>query len=609
MEERAQVEELKNESSGKVLLPPCQVACPIGENIQRTNVMISQLPLDTQQAASKIIQVGDEIYEKNPLFAVCGYVCGLCEKECNYKDETGAVRRRMLKRFVSDYYLSYLETKSAFPAPTKEKIAVIGGGPGGLMCAYVLGQQGYQVTVFERSNELGGALRWIPKYRLPKKVLDASLNNMMRIANVKVEFGTKLGSGGKALSDLKKDGYKAIFVATGTTEPRPLTFDMSVIAGAQLSGVMFGLNLLSDLSDGKVPSQFFQGKKVLVIGGGNVAFDAARTAKRLGGDIAMFCLENSDKSSKDGIPADEEEIEGAMEEGIEINYSRGVSEIIGEGGKFQKIKCPQCVSVFDENGRFNPKFDESNTIYPEGDIVLITIGQGPDRAFFRGEKLLNDQGRFDMDPLTMMSNLQEGIFIGGDARRIGFAADAMKDGTEAAESIKRYLNHEDIKSDREKEYESAPMPKLQDYKPQPDLVWAPPSDRMNFDIFEHGLTLTEAIEEGKRCLECGPCKSCKGCVILDLQDEIPDIEVNKDLCSGCKICVSVCPYEAVHLKKSDEQSVRYPLREQISDSGLTATIDDLQCKRCSICVTACPTGAIKIANGREEIIKNTLASI
>ena len=130
-EEKARVEEVIDEASGKIYLPPCQIACPIGENIQRTNAMISLLPLDAQEASSQIIEIGDEIYEKNPLFTICSYICGLCEKECNYKDKTGAIRRKMLKRFLTDYYLPYLETKLPLPYPTKEKVAVIGAGPGG----------------------------------------------------------------------------------------------------------------------------------------------------------------------------------------------------------------------------------------------------------------------------------------------------------------------------------------------------------------------------------------------------------------------------------------------------------------------------------------------
>ena len=594
--QKAVVEELINQTTGKVCLPPCQVACPIGEDIQRTNAMISALPPDIEEAYEGIVKTGDEIYEKNPLFTICGYVCGLCEKECNYKDETGAVRRRMLKRFLSDYYLEYLKNKPPLPTSAKEKVAVIGGGPGGLMCAYMLAQKGYRATIFEREKELGGALRYIPEYRLPRETIDDTLNNLVRIANAQVRFGVEMGGDGKKIADLKNEGYKAVFIATGTPLPRPLTFGRETVTGADLEGIMFGLNLLDDVDQGQVPPQFFEGKRVVVVGGGNVAFDVARTARRLGGEVSLVCLENEDKSSKDGIPADIEEIEGATEEGITITYSRGVNEIIGENGKFSKISCPRCILVFDEDGRFNPQFDTRDVIEREGDVLLVTIGQGPERAFFQQEDLLNESGRLDIDPLTLMSTRKEGVFIGGDVKRIGFAADAMKDGMEVAESIDRYLKGEDLKAGREKEYENADIPRLLDYKPQPALVWAPVEDRLNFEVFEKGFTLEEAVREARRCLSCGPCKSCKGCVVLEFQPEIAEIEVDQNLCSGCGVCVAVCPYDAASLEKSDGK--------------LLAVIDDdLKCKRCGLCVTACPVGAITIKDSFAETVADAYASL
>jgi len=591
--QRTKVEEVVNETNGKIYLPPCQIACPIGEDIQRTNAMISVLPLDTEEAYDRIIKIGNEIYEKNPLFTITSYICGLCEKECNYKDEAGAVRRRMLKRFLSDHYLPYLDTKPPLPSPTKGKMAVIGGGPGSLMCAYMLSKNGYRVSLFERGSKLGGALRYIPKYRLPKNMMDTTLDNLIRIAHIEVKFGVEMGNDGKTIADLKNEGYEAVFVATGTPIPRELTFGRELIAEANLEGVIFGLNLLNDVDRGKVPPQLFHGKRVVVVGGGNVAFDVARTARRLGGDVSLVCLESEDKSSKDGIPADIEEIEGGTEEGLKITYSRGVEEIVGENGKFNKIKCPRCTSVFDKDGRFNPEFDRSDILYLEGDVLLITIGQGPERAFFQQEDLLNERGRLDVDPITLMSNRKEGVFIGGDVRRIGFVADAMKEGMIAAESIDRYLKGEDLKAGREKEYESAAIPKLMDYKPQPELVWAPVEDRLNFETFERGFTIEEAVQEARRCLYCGPCKSCKGCVVLEFQSEIPEIEVNEDLCSGCGICVAVCPYDAARLEKSD--------------TGLVAVIDELKCKRCGLCASGCPSGAITIKDGFAETVANAYA--
>ncbi|MFB0559282.1 MAG: FAD-dependent oxidoreductase [Dehalococcoidales bacterium] len=590
-EELARVEEVIDEASGKVYLPPCQIACPIGEPIQRTNTMMALLPLDAEEASSQILKIGDEIYEKNPLFTICSYICGLCERECNYKDQTGAIRRKMLKRFLTDYYLPHLETRSPLPYPTREKVAVIGGGPGGLMCAYTLSKNGYQVTILERNSQLGGALRYIPRYRLPRDIVDTTLDNLVRIAHIDVKFGVEMGDGGKTLDDLKNEGYRAIFIATGTPSPRPLTFEGQPVAGADLDGIAFGLHLLADMNQGTLSQQLlrrlFGDKRVIVVGGGNVALDVARTARRLGGDVSLVCLECEDKSSKDGIPADVEEIEGATEEGIKINYCRGVEEIIRDGGRFKKIKCPRCVSVFDESG-FNPRFNRSNVIYIEGDILLITIGQGAERAFFREEGLLNEKGRLDVDPVTLMSNREEGVFIGGDVRRLGLAAQAMAEGITAAESVHRYLKGEDLKAGREKQHQGAAIPRLMDYKPQPESEWVLLEERLNFELFEKGFTLEEAVKEATRCLCCGPCKSCKACVALGLQTEIPQIEVNQDICSGCAVCIGLCSYDAIQLVESNEK--------------LRAVIDDLKCKRCGTCSAACPAGAISIKHFTTEQI-------
>ena len=591
----SRVEEVIDEASGKAQLPPCQVRCPLKIDIQRNHVMISRLPLNEKEASSQILKIGDEVYDKNPLFPVlCGYVCGLCEKECNYEDQTGAVRRILLMRFITQHYLPYLETKPSFPPPTGEKVAVIGGGPAGLMCAYTLSSEGYRVTVLERGSKLGGALRLIPRYRLPEDIMDAALNNMVRIAHIDVKLNYIMKDGGKIVDDLRKEGYKAIFVAQGTPAPRPLSFEGKVVPGGDMEGVMFGLNLLLDVNQRKVNPRLFEGKRVIVVGGGNVAFDVGRTARRLGGKVTLVCLENEDKSSKDGIPADVEEIEGATDEGIKIVYSRGVEEIIGEGGKFRKIKCPRCTSVYDQMGYvgFNPKFDKSDVTHLEGDVLLVTIGQGGERDFFQQEGLLNEKGRIEVDPLTLMSNRREGIFIGGDVRRVGFAAEAMREGMVAAESIDRYVKGEDLKKGREKEYEEAAIPRAQEYKPQPELVWLPAEERMNFEAYEKGFTLEEAVEEASRCLYCGPCKSCKACVMLDLQTEIPDIEVNRDTCSGCGICVPLCSYDAIRLEKLGDGSV--------------AVIDDRRCKRCGVCVAACPSTAISIEHCVDEEIMSEI---
>jgi len=215
-QQRSQPEEVIEQPGGRLYVPPCQAACPLSEDIQRNNAMISMLPLDIDKAREQILRIGDEIYEKNPFFLLCSYICGLCEKQCNYKDKTGAIRRRSVVGFIGEHYGHRLDSKPAFPTPTGEKVAVIGGGPSGLMCAYFLAQKGYRLTLMERSFHLGGALRYIPQYRLPRHVLSSVTHNLLRIARIQLRLGVGMGDGGKTIDNLENEGYRAIYIATGT---------------------------------------------------------------------------------------------------------------------------------------------------------------------------------------------------------------------------------------------------------------------------------------------------------------------------------------------------------------------------------------------------------
>ncbi len=584
------------EEAVKQFLPPCQIKCPINEDIQRTNVLISLLPEDLDKAREGIIQISDYLYNKNPFFNICGYICGLCELECNYKNKGGSVRRRLLKRFLSDVYTDYLNQKEEFNVvKDKDNVAVIGGGPGGLMCAYVLSKKGYRVTVFEASKRLGGALWLIPFYRLPEEVLKTTLDNLVRIAGIDVKFGAKLGEGKLTLERLKNEGYKAVFLAKGTPYPRVLTFDGEVVAGQDLSGVMYGHTLLYEVSHGNIGPNYFKGKKLIVIGGGNVAFDVARTAKRLGGDVTVVCLECEDKSLKDGIPADEEEISAAWEEGLRIIYSRGVKKIIGEHGKFKGIDCPKCTSVFDEKG-FNPKFDCADCIDLQGDLLIITVGQVPDRAFLQREGLMDERGRLVVDPFTLQSVRKEQVFIGGDVRRIGFMVEAMKEGMVAADSIERYLRGLDMREGRKRDYEGYGIPLRRSYKPETEVVWIPPEKRMHFQLFERGLTLEEARAEAKRCITCGPCVSCKACISIGFEKSLYPVEVDRERCSGCGLCVFACNYNAAHLIDTDGR--------------ISSATDMFKCKSCGMCVVACPSDARRLVDDdTEQRIAKVVASL
>jgi NADPH-dependent glutamate synthase beta subunit-like oxidoreductase/NAD-dependent dihydropyrimidine dehydrogenase PreA subunit len=574
------------EDAVKQLLPPCQIRCPINEDIQRTNVLISLLPDKIHAARDGIIQIGDYLYEKNPFFNICGYICGLCELECNYKTKGGAIRRRLLKRFLSDTYTDYLNEKPERTNPKDwEDVAVIGGGPGGLMCAYTLSKQGYRVTIFEASERIGGALWLIPEYRLPKDVIGTTVENLVRIAGIDVHYGERLGEGRITLDRLKNDGFKAVFIAKGTPYPRGLTFGKDNVEGQDLSGVMYGLDFLYEVSHGNIQPGYFNRKKVIVIGAGNVAFDAARTARRLGGNVTIVCLENEDRTSPDGIPADDDEVRAAWEEGIQIYSSRGVSHITGEDGNFSKIKCPSCISVFDDSG-FNPKFDINDIIDINGDILIITIGQAPDRALLQKEGLLDKTGRLSVDAFTLQSYLQPFVFVGGDVRRIGFMVEAMEEGVEAAESIHRYLRGLNMRSGRKRDFEALGLPLRSDYKPPVDVLWVPPEKRLHFQLFEKGLTLKEAIDEAKRCATCGPCVSCKACISIGFEKSLYAVAVDQARCSGCGACVNACNYDAARLIHMNGKIV--------------SETDMFRCKSCGMCVATCPSDARSMVDDNTE---------
>jgi NADPH-dependent glutamate synthase beta subunit-like oxidoreductase len=423
-----------------------------------------------------------------------------------------------------------------------------------------------------------------------------TVNHLVRIAGIDVRYNTTIGEGKISLDKLKRDGFQAVFVAKGTPLPRVLTFQGAVLPHQDLSGVMFGLDFLYELSHGNLSPDYFQDKKVLVIGGGNVAFDVARSARRMGGMTTVIALENEDKTSKDGIPADEAEITGAWEEGIKLIYSRGVSQIIGSGGKFKGIESPKCTSVFDEGNGFNPQFDLTDTITIDGDIIIITVGQGPDSSFFKSENLVDENGRLAINPVSLQNGHKDWVFIGGDNRQPGYMADAMRDGLEAAESIERYFLGSDIERGRVKYYEPLLTPQRRHYQESPETVWIQPEKRMHFKVFEQGFELEEAIEEAKRCLKCGPCASCKACVSIGLQSHLPHIEVDAGMCCGCGICVTACGFGAIYL--TDLSGV------------LSSQTDILKCKTCGMCMSACPSNArLLIGSGINRRVDEVIAQL
>jgi len=375
---------------------PCKSECPAHIAVQGYIKMASN---------GKYREALELIKKENPFPAVCGRICPRkCETACTRAgvDEPLAVDE--VKRFIAEQDLKaehhYLPEKRVHRT---EKIAVIGAGPAGLSCAYFLAVDGYQVTVFEKQNKLGGMLTLgIPSFRLGKEVVNAEID-VLKELGVEFKTGVEVGKD-VTLNGLRELGYKAFYVAIGAQAGRNLGLE-----GEDAEGVMTGVEFLRKVNLGE---DLKTEGKVIVIGGGNVAIDVARTAERIGAsEIDMYCLE-----SREEMPALDEEIEEALSEGITSNNSWGPKRILVENGHVVGVEFKKCLSVFDENSRFNPKFDENETKIVKADYVLISVGQGMDwGGLLKDSNVeLNPNKTVKVHPLSYQTNDQD-IFAGGDA--------------------------------------------------------------------------------------------------------------------------------------------------------------------------------------------------
>ncbi|OPX17653.1 4Fe-4S ferredoxin [candidate division WOR-3 bacterium 4484_100] len=478
--------------------PPCQSSCPAGVHAQGYIALIRE---------KKFKEAYELIRKNNPFPAICGRICHHpCEQNCRRGEYDDPIAIASLKRFVADYIhknnIKITQEKNS-TEKREEKVAVIGAGPAGLTCANDLVQLGYRVTIFEAQDKPGGMMRMgIPAYRLPRNQIDWEIELLLKNG---IELRTN--SPIKSAADIKKlkdNGFKAIFIGVGAQKARPLK-----IKGADLSGVILGLDFLKAVNLGQKVSI---GKKVVIIGGGNVAVDVARCALRLGAEkVDLFCLE-----SKSEMPAHIWEIEEAIEEGIRMHPSWGPIQILGDGGEVKAIEFKRCTSVFDEEGRFNPSFDETDTTSCECDNVIIAIGQASDFSFLEGTGIdITPFGTIKVDPITMATSVP-GIFAGGDAvKGPASVIDAIAQAHEAAVSIHRYLNNEDMKAGRER-VEELPEKEYPRFVPLQRRIKMPMlavEERIKtFDEFELGFSEEMAVAEAERCLECGQCSECLECV-------------------------------------------------------------------------------------------------
>ncbi len=469
--------------------PPCEVACPAGVDAASYTVLISQ---------GRFTEALEVLRRTMPFAGVCGRVCTHpCEAACERAKVDEPVAIRWLKRFMADYELSKGRQKATPVEKTKEdKVAIIGSGPAGLACAYDLVREGYPVTVFESSHKSGGLLRYaIPEYRLPNGILDNEISYIEELG-VEIKTDTPVGN----LEDMFSQGYKAVFLGVGVGKSLEMDID-----GEDAEGVIYALDFLRQVNSG---TRVSLGARVIIIGGGSAAIDAARASRRLGArEVHVVCLESRDLTCKDGMLAEEWVIEEAEEEGVIIHPCLGPRRLLSKDGRLTGIETITCTSVREEDGTFAPKYCEDPAPTIEGDTVIVAIGQKADVTAF-GEIEKGVEGTIRTDKVTLGTNVS-GVFAGGDV--VSGPADvitAITAGKGAALSIDRYLRGVDLTEGRPapamraaevstgsilKRTRSA-MPALQ------------PRERVgSFAEVMLGLDEKAAIEEARYCFSCGVC--------------------------------------------------------------------------------------------------------
>ena len=530
---------------------PCKTACPAHIGIQGYLQLAKEGRYEDALALIK---------KDNPLPAVCGHVCNRrCEDACTRGTIDEAVAIDEVKRFIAERDLN-AETrfipKKTIPSLKggfKEKIAIIGAGPAGLSCAYFLALTGYKPTIFEKNAEPGGMLRYgIPSYKLEKDLLAAEID-VIRQLGVEIRCGVEVGKD-VTIEDLREQGYKGFYAAIGCQRGRK-----PGISGENAEGAYTAVDFLRKAGG----SESFQLEgDVVVVGGGNVAIDAARVSSRCSdAKISMFCLETREK-----MPASNEEIEEALEEGIELNCGWGPKEILEEDGHVRGIVFKKCTRVFDAQGRFSPEYDENDTVTVPCRHVIFSVGQAIDWGHMLDNLHveLRPNGGALANKLTYQTS-EPDIFVGGDVYTgPKFAIDAIAAGREGAVSLHRYVhenctltigrNRRDfIELDKEnikvETYDSSSrqIPPKADVKEQ----------AKTFRDLSQSLSEEQVKKETSRCLSCGASV----------------VDPNK--CIGCGICTTKCMFDAIHLHRelpgasvmrTSEEKLKYILPNMVKQS-------------------------------------------
>lgn len=608
----------------------CQYACPVRTD---SGGYVQRIALGDTLGAYAVAR------RPNPFASTCGRVCGApCESACRRGSFDAPITIRALKRFATERH--GVEAHLSNPAraldvvyetgwrgeqPRREKVAVVGAGPAGLACAHDLARMGYQVTVFEAQPVAGGMLNLgVPEYRLPREVVNAEIEAVKSLG-VDIVLGAALGRD-FSLRDLKEQGYQAVFLACGATKSRDLR-----IPGVELDGVLKGVEFLLNVNRG---FRVELGRRVIVVGGGNVAVDVARTALRHGLDIegyrtalrmgeirdglgveerslavdvarlalrrgaeevAMVCLEKREE-----MPAHEWEVEDALAEGIQLFPSLGPKRILGKNGKVTGLETIVCTSVFDTTGRFNPSFAEGTESVMECDTVILAIGQAPDLSWVKPEDgiEITRRGTIAIDEETLATSAP-GVFAGGDvAFGPRLIIDAVADGKKAALSIARYLGSRyRLRSTlRLTQVDPHPPHPAYDRLPRCNPPALPTDRRIGMAEVELGYDEEAAREQAMRCLRCHL-----------------NVVYQSDKCILCGGCVDICPYNCLrfvplHWLEEDEDvrmlaeawaGMPVDSLESLSPppagGGTAALVMDAdKCIRCGLCVQRCPTGALSL---------------
>ena len=485
---------------------PCVSTCPAGTNVQ---AYVALVKAGRYQEAVKVIM------ERIPLPGTLGRVCPApCEQACRRAEVDAPLAIRELKRFAADQVdFDGLEVPAIKDRP--EKIAVIGSGPAGLTVAYYLRLQGYQITLFEALDQLGGMLRvGIPDYRLPADVLDGEINYLIR-HGIEVRTGVRLGSD-LSLDDLKKQGYAAVYLGLGAHD----SIWMHIPGEDQAEGVIDAVGFLRDVNLGQ---QALPGRHVIVIGGGNVAIDAARVVKRLGAETVTVVYRRSERE----MPAYPEEIEGAKAENIAFEYLTAPVSIHSQNGQVTGFECLRTeLGPPDASGRRRPKPIKGSEFVIPCDAIIPAIGQKTDVAWLEKQPDLNLTSRktFKVDPYTFQTSIPN-VFAGGDAvTGPATVVEAISAGHKAVAAIHHYINAEDLQqyaADQAQKIEGREAPTTKWQAIPEDITKTsrvrsahldPLTRTQNFDEVDLSFAEQDAQQEARRCVDCGGCCECKLCV-------------------------------------------------------------------------------------------------